>query len=398
MSGPELARILLVDDEPRVLDALARTLRSSFQVSTATSGRQALDMLEHDGPFAVLVSDLRMPVMDGVMLFLWAREAAPDTTRVLLTGHADLQHAITAVNDGAVFRFLTKPCPPDLLLKTLQLAAEQNRLVTAERVLLEQTLRGSVKALTDILALVSPLAFGRGMRARTAVNELMDPCMSCGRWPMEVAAMLSQIGCVGLPPRALEKVYRGQALSDHEQAMVMRLPALAEELLASIPRLEPVREILRYQNKNYDGSGPPDDRVRGESIPWGARALHVVLDLDVLETQGVPLPLAFNTMRERTGWYDPTILEALATLRCGGDEGSKSVVRELPIRELRPGMVFDEDVKTVDGALLSARGHEVTAGLIERIRNFSAEEGVKEPIRVVISNRGSQGSAQPTNK
>jgi response regulator RpfG family c-di-GMP phosphodiesterase len=398
MSGTERARILLVDDEPRVLDALRRNLRGSFQVSTATSSAEALEILVHDGPFAVLVSDLRMPVMDGVTLLMWARESAPDTTRVLLTGHVDLENAIAAVNDGAVFRFLTKPCAPDLLLTTLQAAVEQNRLVTAERVLLEQTLRGSVKALTDILALVSPLAFGRGMRARTAVNELMDCCAISGRWPIEVAAMLSQIGCVALPPQALEKVYHGEALLDHEQAMVTRLPTLVEELLANIPRLEPVREILRYQNKNYDGTGLPYDSVRGESIPWGARALRVVLDLDVLETRGMPPALALDTMRGREGWYDPAILAALARARGGAEKESKSVVRELLIRDLRTGMLFAEDVRTVKGLLLIARGYEVTVSLTERIRNFSAEVGVREPIRVIIRDPGAQGSGQLTSK
>ena len=386
MSETERARILMVDDEVRLLDAMRRNLRASFDITTATSAGEAIEILKRRNSYAVLVSDLRMPVMDGITLFLWAREAAPYTTRVLLTGQADLNNAIAAVNEGAIFRFLSKPCAPELLLKTLQAAVEQNRLVTAERVLLEQTLRGSVKALIDILALVSPAAFGRATRARTGVTELMDCCSVSERWPVEVAAMLSQIGCVVLPPQALDKIYHGEALREDEQAMVKRIPTLVEELLANIPRLEPVRDILRYQQKNYDGSGLPADGVRGEDIPWGARALRIVLDLDVLEARGIRRDIGFNTLRGRVGQYDPAILESLARVRDAAEEGMKALVRELPVRDLRTGMLLADDVKTKKGLLLVARGQEVTPSLMERIRNFSAEVGVEEPIRVIILN------------
>jgi DNA-binding NtrC family response regulator len=115
--------------------------------TTATSGKAGLERLSSDGPFAVVVSDMRMPEMNGAAFLAQVRERAPDTVRVLLTGQADLDSAIAAVNEGQIFRFLTKPCAPEMLISSLRAAEEQHRLITAERVLLEQTLHGAVKAL-----------------------------------------------------------------------------------------------------------------------------------------------------------------------------------------------------------------------------------------------------------
>lgn len=377
-------RVLLVDDDPNILDAHRRNLRGLYEMMTAPDGDSALQILERETPVSAIVTDLRMPQMNGIALLHRVREIAPDTVRVLFTGQPDLQNAIAAVNEGAIFRFLTKPCPPELLRKTLEAAVEQHRLVTVERSLLEQTLKGSVQAVTEILALANPAAFGRAVRARASVATLIDHFKITDRWAVEVAAMLSQIGCVALPPATVEKLHQGRPLTPEEREMVARLPGVVEELLAKIPRLEQVRQILRYQNKNYDGSGLPHDGAREEKLPWGARALKIVLDLDILEALQSPLPLAFDTLRGRSGCYDPAILDALAGIRCGPATESSAVVKELAVSGLEAGMIFAEDVKTSKGLLLVARGQEVTPSLTERIHNFSRAMQVREPIRVIV--------------
>ena len=149
-------KVLCVDDEPQVLEGLALHLRRSYDVVTATSGAAALDVLGKDGVTAVIISDMRMPAMDGAAFLSRARQLVPDATRILLTGQSSLAAAIGAVNDGHIFRFLTKPCAPPALMAAVGDGAEQHRLVRAEKVLLEQTLHGSIKAMTDILALANP--------------------------------------------------------------------------------------------------------------------------------------------------------------------------------------------------------------------------------------------------
>jgi response regulator RpfG family c-di-GMP phosphodiesterase len=375
-------RILIVDDEVLVLDALQRQLRTHFDVTVASEPKEAMKLVVSKGPYAVAVSDLRMPGMDGVALLYCIRKLSPDTVRVLLTGYADVEAAIAAVNEGNIFRFLSKPCPTGTLIRALEASVEQHRLITTERVLLEQTLRTSLKTLTDILALVNPLAFGRAIRARKLIGELASLQKVSDPWQAEIAAMLAQIGWVTLPAETTSKLYDGAALSLSEQAIVDNLPTVTEQLLANIPRLEPVREILHYQDKHYDGQGPPHNETCGDAIPWGARALKAVSDFDVLESQGYSVEVALDTMRVRTGWYDPAMLEALAKLR--GDKPRDATVMKLPLHAVQPGMIFAEDVKTHSGLPLIARGQEVTPSLIERIKNLALNSTINDPVLVIL--------------
>ncbi len=382
MAESNRPRILLVDDEPQVLDALQRQLRRNYEVTLAAEPKVALRLVVTQGPFAVVVSDLRMPIMDGVTLLHLIRQSAPDTVRVLLTGNADLEAAMAAVNEGNIFRFLTKPCPTLALLRALEASAEQYRLVTAERVLLEQTLRGGLKTLTDILALVNPEAFGRAIRVRKRVRELASAEGIADPWQAEIAAMMAQIGWVTLPQEMTSKLYRGAALSDSEQAIMDKLPAVTEQLLANIPRLEPVREILRYQGKHYDGHGLPDGPACGGSIPWGARALKAATDLDVLEAQGLQGTMALDSLRARTGWYDPVILDAFEKLR--GEQQRNGGVMHVPLHQVQTGMIFAEDVKARSGLLLIARGQEVTPSLVQRIKNLALTSKISDPVLVIL--------------
>jgi CheY-like chemotaxis protein len=228
--------ILCVDDEPRVLEGLVLNLRRQYRVSTATNGLKGLEIIDGDDPPAVVVSDMRMPEMDGAAFLSRVKDRSPDTVRILLTGQADLDSAIAAVNHGQVFRFLTKPCSPQSFLAAIQAASDQHRLITAERELLEKTLRGSIKALTEILSLSNPLAFGRAMRLKKHAADLVAGLGVPLSWQVEVAVMLSQIGCVTLPAATNEKLYYGRPLNSDETELTQRVPALSLQLLESIPR------------------------------------------------------------------------------------------------------------------------------------------------------------------
>ena len=137
-----------------------------FAIDTATSGSDALARLSEGGPYAVVISDMRMPGMDGAQLLSRVHKISPNTVHVMLTGNADLDTAIVAVNDGAIFRFLTKPCEVDLLKRAITTYLVQYRLIVAEKELLENTLMGSIKMLTDILCIANPPAFSRALRIR----------------------------------------------------------------------------------------------------------------------------------------------------------------------------------------------------------------------------------------
>jgi HD-GYP domain-containing protein (c-di-GMP phosphodiesterase class II) len=289
---------------------------------------------------------------------------------------------MAAVNEGNIFRFLGKPCPTEVLLQALDAAAEQYRLITAERVLLAQTLRGSVKALTDILALVNPAAFGRATRLHNQAMRLAQAVGIENLWPIEMAAMLSQVGCVILPGETIDRVYQHAALTSDEEAMLKQAAGIPKQLLRNIPRLEPVLEILEYQDKRFDGLGPPHDETAGPEIPIGARILKLAGDLDALEGDGCSAQDALATLRRRRGWYDPQLLDAFDELI--GKDADERETAELGLHELAEGMIFADDVMTIQGTLLVARGQEVTAGLLERLRNLSRTMRAREPVRMVV--------------
>ena len=375
-------RVLCVDDEPRVLEGLALNLRRHFQVITAAGAAEGVEAVTRGGPFAVVVSDMRMPGMDGATFLSRVRQLAPDTVRILLTGQADLDSAILAVNEGQIFRFLTKPCAPNLLLRALQDAVELHRLINSERVLLEKTLHGAVQALADVLAMANPTAFGRANRAKLLVSRLAEQMGVPDRWQVEVAAMLSQLGSVTLPPEIAEKLYHGSPLSPEEQRMAARLPRQTEKLLAHIPRLEGVCAILRHQDDAFEAEHSGSVASAAPPVHVGARLLKVALDFDLLETQGHAPGSALDTMRGRRGVYDPSALAALAAFH--GGEQPHTEMRQVGLGELAIGMRLAEDLFSGGGALLVARGQEVTPGLLERLTNFSVGAGIKQRMLVVV--------------
>lgn len=393
MANTDRPRILCVDDDPNVLEGLARTLRGHYIVETANEGTVAIEMLNAAEPFAVIMSDQRMPQMTGTQFLAHARAVAPSSVRVLLTGQADMESAIDAVNEGNIFRFLTKPCSSDLLLAALDSCCQQYLLVTSEKVLLEQTLHGSIKALVEILSLANPLAFGRATRVRKIVEELINRFQIRERWPVEVAAMFSQIGCVTLPPATLDKLYKGEVLTGPEKVMVDRMPTVVEKCLSNIPRMDSVVTILRLAVCQF---AHPKQRngiaIVGE-LPWGARALKSALDFDSLEAGGNPAEQPMAVMRGREGWYDPQLLEAFAGMR--GISQEKTLMLERMVKDVTVGMTFGEDLKSGKGLLLIARGQEVTPALLERMRNFSAELAIREPVRMLLPNPALVAAKEP---
>jgi response regulator RpfG family c-di-GMP phosphodiesterase len=271
----------------------------------------------------------------------------------------------------------------------VQSSVEQHDLLTSEKILLEQTLRGSIKALMDVLSLSNPKAFGRATRIKQHVQHLATRMDIAERWSLEVAAMLSQIGYVALPQEIVEKLYGGQDLNAAEQEKVALLPDIADQLLEDIPRLEPVRGIIRAHARPRARSAvlKADDIVG-----LGTEILRIAVDFDHLEAGGAAESMALSTMKSRDGVYDPVLLDIFLYLRAANAKLLE--VRELRLSAIRVGMVLAEDVRMKNGALLAARGYEVTHGFVERVRGFGPDM-VSEPLRVIISSSKGEDPGQP---
>jgi len=367
-------KILFVDDDANLLEAIQRGLRKRFTIETAVGGSEGLHRLASEGPYAVIVADMQMPGMSGLEFLRQAQNAAPDSVRMMLTGNSDLKTAVDAVNDGHVFRFLTKPCPPPTLAPALDAGLEQFRLKRAERDLLENTLGGAVKVLTEILSVTDPITFDRSQKLKEHVRDFTPAASVSVSWELKLAAMLSQIGRVTVPPAVLEKVRDGISLLGPEKDILNQVPEFGARLIEKIPRLENVATIVRYQHKHFDGSGVPVDSVAGEDIPIGARILKVLGDLVDLECRAVSRAAALQRMQERVGWYDLTVLAAVSRwcdVALGELSGKRlNAPQALRIDELRIGQVLAEDLRTPDGLLIVAANTKLTSMLLVKLLNF----------------------------
>jgi response regulator RpfG family c-di-GMP phosphodiesterase len=379
-------QILLVDDDKNILEAYKRSLRKQFQLSTASGGREALNMIDNEGPFAVVVSDMRMPEMDGVQFLMQLREKAPDTVRMMLTGNADQQTAIDAVNKGDIFKFLTKPCAPELIQNALQSGIEQYRLIRAERELLEHTVRGGVSALVEVLALARPLVFGRATRVKNLVIACAEELGVEADWQLETTALLSLIGTISLTDDIVEKALSGAPLQEHEREQFRQYPQLGKALIGKIPRMEAVAEGIGLQLKNFDGSGYPKNEIKGEDIPLAARLVKVILRYDALDQLGHSPSTAMGYLSNHLDMYDPEIINALSQVV---SKGQKSEVFETELNLVTDELFLAEDVITVDGTLLVCKGQRLTESVQNRLLNFSENQKIHD--KVLVTKLATQG-------
>ena len=367
MSTP---RIVCVDDEPRILKGLRRRLGRDYDVSIAESGDEGLRLMRTTEPFQVVVSDMRMPGMSGAQFLAQVRTEFPDTVRILLTGQSDLNDAIAAVNEGNIFRFLSKPCPPEVLMPALADATEHYRLIQAERELLEGTVRGSVTLLTEILGIKDPVAFNRGTRLKHHVRNLAVELGVEGAWDLEVAAMLSQIGYAVVPSDIVARARAGEALTDSERQLYDSHTQVASDLLANIPRLEEVAGMI-------GGAGRTNLAPR---VSLGGSLLTVASDYDDRLQQGLTTGAAVGAMRE-AGTYDEDVLRALdrMAVAAGG-----YVEKALGVADLVSGVILAADLYASDGRLLLTEGTELSLAARTRIQQYADHVGVKEPISVRV--------------
>jgi response regulator RpfG family c-di-GMP phosphodiesterase len=377
VKAKELPRVLCVDDESRVLDGLVLHLRKDYDVHTAGSGDEALRKLKTLGGATVVISDMRMPGMDGAQLLQRVMSSYPDTIRMLLTGQPGRDAAVAAVNQAQIFRFLTKPCPPDQLKSAVEAAVMQSRLITAERRILKETLIGCIQALMDVLALVSPVAFGRASRIKRLTVEFAET-LECGAyWQLEAAAMLSQLWYLSLPGEVVGKLYYGDRLTTEERQQVKNVPDVVSGLLKHIPRLDPVIQIVTALNWSDEQLG----RLGDGAIGLGARILGLVLQYDELLMQGHSSDIAITTLGSHGSRYGADLLGRFAK-HVGAGAGS-SELRDLPLNKVAPGMLIMQDLRTHMGTLLVPRGFEVTTAFLERIRNFGPDL-LNEKIKVLV--------------
>lgn len=381
MTKQYMEKILIVDDEKNLLAGLERQLRGTFNIVTAEGGPIGLQELQENGPFAVIVSDMRMPEMNGIQFLVKASEVCPDAVRMMLTGNADLETAMHAVNEGNIFRFLTKPCQKETMEWALVDGIKQYRLVMAERDLLENTLKGSIQVLTSILELVNPLAFSRTSRIQNYVSQICIRLNIEDIWQYELAAMLSQIGCVAVPSDTLSKVYAGSDLADEELQMFREHPQLGRQLLSNIPRLEKVSEMVSGQLIGAQETTSDSDTLPSDPGLLGAQILRTAMDFDSLISRGKSATQALGEMKSGNYNYYLEILQTLREIQVAQVEMQSKVVS---VHDLNDSMILAGDIRTQSGALLAAKGQKVSISVRKLLMNYVEQRTIQETVSVLI--------------
>jgi response regulator RpfG family c-di-GMP phosphodiesterase len=373
--------ILFVDDDLEWLAGVRRRFRKKYRVDVASSAVRALEAVTEQGPYAVVVTDLLMPGLDGVSFLGRLKQTCPETSRIMLTGHADLRAAMAAVNTGQVFRFLLKPCPEEELEEALVAAVAAHLQAAAEKAFLKGALRGIIKVLTDLLGLLNAEAQQRAWRVKRLVLDMARFLETPEPWRLELAVGLSQVGAMVMPESMFATLRATGELTGDQARLFERHPAIAAELLGNIPRLSEISDSIRLQHARFDGQGSAPDDPSGQDLPLGARLLKLALDYDRLLTSGHDREQALAVLAGRRGHYDPRLLEVLASL-AGAFEGYARCART--VGTLAPGMVLEEHLAGPDATVLSVVGQVVDDGLLVRLGEAGLDAARSVRVRVPL--------------
>ena len=373
-------KVLFVDDEPAVLDGYQRILGRDLSIDTAVGGTMGLAAIAESGPYAVVISDMRMPQMDGAQFLARVCKVAPDAVRMALTGYTDIDTAMAAVNEGRIFRFMTKPVSKENLLKAVETGLAQHRLIAAEKELLEGTLKGCVSVLSEMLSFSNPAAFGKAMRLRRFVQHVALKLQLRSSWSYEIAAMLSQLGCVTLNRDLVDSACAGNDLSEEERKKFEGHSATTAQMLSRIPRMEAIAQMIAFQ------TGPAGD-IKAASpeekqhIEWGIQLLRTGLAYDALLRRGLSPSEACKRVRATVHAVDQSVLAGL-------DDFEPKIpmqIREYAIRELAPGMTLYEDLFNKSGLLIAAKGQELSAAWIERLKMLATRDAISGRLKVLTA-------------
>jgi len=414
-------RIVFVDDEPPILNSLKRSLMDEpYETVFHEAPERALEDLR-ERPAAVVVSDQRMPSMDGVAFLGEVKRKWPDTVRILLTGHASLETALSSINQGSVYQFLEKPWDEARLKRTLHNALDHRRMRLENRRLLELTreqndelsrfnkhLERLVEERTqEVLQLNESLhrSFYEMIRAFVEMMELFDPSLvgHCKRttamakrlgralkWGedrlkrLKTAALLHDVGQIGLPRGLFKR--REDELDDAERRLLWQHPALGYSMLNKVEELAEVAGIVKCHHEAIDGSGYPE-RLEGGRVPLESQIIHLCSLYDHLVHDRRHSPLkALEALRWKKNGFHPSVFNALADGVSRGIEAKDDDLRVRALKgldDLRPGMVLARDVWTVRGRLLLSEGTKVHPTQIRKLKVFDELDPIRGMICIV---------------
>lgn len=373
---------MLVDDEENVLNAYRRNIRGQFVMKLFNDPINALNSLKDDKEYSVVVSDFNMPGMKGLEFLKKFHEINPDTVKILLTGYADLQLVINAINEGYIFRFLTKPCESENLIGAIKQGINQFKLITAEKELLEKTLRGSVKVLIDILSVSNPAVFNRASLMRDLAKRIIKRLSITETWEIDIAILLSQIGCVGIPSEIVEKRIKGIPLDAKEEEIYYSHAEIGSMLLKNIPRLEKISQAISLQFKSSEVIDSAEHNFIESNVLFIAKLLRLLNDFFWIAERGIDHEKVINYLNEESYLYDALILGALEAEIKGAKQGYITLPKQL--NELKEGMILAENLSDSNNYLLLPKGTVLSDIYIHKLITVSQVRQLPQQVKVFV--------------
>lgn len=438
------SRILCVDDEPNILSSLRRLFRpQGYQILVAESGAAGLALLETE-TVDMVISDMRMPEMDGARFLEHVRTRWPDTVRLLLTGYSDVDSILAAINRGEIYRYITKPWDDNEILlvvrhalerkelerekqrleiltraqneelKTLNASLEakvQTRTAELKRALdalvganekLKTSFLTSIKVFSSLIEMRGGSLAGHSRRVADLARRIAARLGSSEAEVQEVfvAGLLHNIGKVAFSDDLLAmpvNIMNGENLG-----LYRKYPVRGEQLLMPLEDLSGAARIVRSQQERFDGSGFPD-HLSGFNIPLGARILAIASDYYNLQI-GTLVQRTLRPEEARTAIlqhggkrYDPSVVQAFREVLDGVTAGAGAKVADeappgvvIAAADLRPGMVIARDLITRDGFLLLSANHTLDERMIRQIHDFEASAAGSQLTIAIRQERGNQ--------
>lgn len=420
------ATLLLVDDEPGILSSLRRLLRpAGYKIHTAESGMAGLEILEHE-PVDLVISDMRMPEMDGAKFLEQVRNRWPAVTRILLTGYADMNSTIDAINRGEIYRYISKPWVDNDLtllirdaLESARLRSENVRLLaltqaqneelkelnagledkvkqrTAEieqvnsflnlaNDRLKQNFLVSIKVFSGLMELRGSNVAGHSRRVADLSRKLAVHMGADTKTQQDVffAALLHDVGKIGFPDALLVRPV--SKMTGDDLGRYRRHSVAGEAALMPLEELKEVSKIVRSHHERFDGQGFPDG-LEGENIPLGTRILSVINDYDGLqigtlsEKRMNPDEAKALLVQSRGKRYDPLVVDAFVEMLSGTVQ---EIVRDKAVShaDLKVGMVLSRDLVSREGLLLLATDCVLDVQLIKQIQDYAYRENHAIPV------------------
>jgi CheY-like chemotaxis protein len=372
-------RVLFVDDEPSILNGIQRRLSPEYELVTACSGDEAIELMA-DGPvFPVVVTDMRMPKMNGIQFIQAARPRSPDSVFIMLTGNQDQATAIQALNDGEVFRFLTKPCQSHDLKNAIEAGLRQYRLITSEKELLQNTFLGAVSVLTDVLESAQPSIFGRTEQVQEIVGQLQDALRLDGHWEYKLSARLGLLGFALLPEQDRIRFEMALLSGGQLQELIGAAAATGRRIIERIPRLEMVARMIGSMGDVDGAILHAKPRSDSDRVATGATLLRVAVQWDFLVREGLSPRAAAAELRAEL----PHLPAAVTTTLADHDAVAiRNRVATCGPSDLVEGMVLHDDVLTADGVMLIRGGRRLTWTIIEKLRSYDSSAVGLQAIRI----------------